>query len=184
MSCGTPSPKAAAGRAIHPGNSTISNSCHGEHLPRRSPPLFLACLPSTSCVTLALQPSSLALRSLPLAFMILLQLNLMAQLAAALLQQLSPALAVLSFSHPSRGCSAASQAEGLLQDQRRQMSSASAKQRQIGGGQRQNPGARSGPSSSHGFHQTSPASRLLCPVLSVIHLCSELWAEMGEAVVG
>uniref|UniRef100_A0A8C2MGL9 Signal peptide, CUB domain, EGF-like 3 n=1 Tax=Cricetulus griseus TaxID=10029 RepID=A0A8C2MGL9_CRIGR len=34
VSCGTPSPKAAAARGIHPGNGTTSNQCHGEHLPR------------------------------------------------------------------------------------------------------------------------------------------------------
>lgn len=44
VSCGTPSPKVAPARAGHPGNSTSSNQCHGEHQPK---PVPLTSLPLT-----------------------------------------------------------------------------------------------------------------------------------------
>lgn len=44
VSCGTPSPKAAPSRAGHPGNSTNSNHCHGEHQPRIPVPPLPSCI--------------------------------------------------------------------------------------------------------------------------------------------
>lgn len=116
VSCGTPSPRAAAARAGHAGNSTLSGHCHGK-LPSLTPIASLCLKPLAAPSAPPLIPGVspiLGGGSLPS------------------FSNTPAARGVLSFSCPSRGLSAGRQTARLLQGQGCQVPSTPAQQRQNG----------------------------------------------------